>query len=862
MWKPTIRGLFARKVRLALTALAVLLGVAFTSATYVLTDTVKQSFDAVFAQTLVGVDLVVQGARPLAEGEPRPIDEGALGRVRAVEGVARAEGFVEGYAQFVDRDGTSIGGGGPPTRGVSWIDDGPLRLLDDGVSRAPRRDGEVAMDAGTAREHGFEVGDRVRVLLDGPAREFEIVGLFGFGDRTDFGAVTFAAFDLDTAQVAFDARGSLNRIYVQRDPDVREPVLRSRIERALGSGYEVLTTAQAAEQVGETVRDFLGFFTYALLGFAAIGVVVGAFVIFNTFTILVTQRTRELGLLRAMGASSGQVIGSVVLEALVVGAVASLVGLATGVALGVGLLDLLSALGLKLPETSTVLLARTVIVSLVVGIGVTVLASLLPAVRASRVPPIAAINEIREATQVGLRRRVIAGSVVALLGIAVVVVGLVRAPSLSGVFEQVQVVALGAFALLAGVVMLLPSVARPLAAGIGRPLRALGTSGVLARENAMRNPRRTAVTASALVIGLALVGLTATFGASAKASVRRDTASGLRADWVVKSDGFAGFSGEVADRLVALPALATVAPVRIATGAIGDSTDTVGALDPAVMDEVVRLGFVSGGVAGLEATGAQPQGVLIDDVTARRNDVTTGDMVGLQLSQGFVPLRVAGVYTNENFIGIFGQSIPILVAPVTFGDGGGVSGTGGDGGAQDTVVLVRSKPGEHAAAGAQMRRALGTDFPNIEVLTRDEFRTQQQETVDQFLSVLVAILALSELIAILGIVNTLALSVFERTRELGLLRVVGMSRRQLRQMVRWESVVIAIIGASVGLALGLFWGWAFVRSLQDQGLSVFTVPVGQLAIFLAGSIVAGVIAAVLPAWRASRLDVLDAIAVE
>jgi putative ABC transport system permease protein len=304
MWKATIRGLLARRVRLALTAMAVLLGVSFVSATYVLTDTVKRSFDAVFSQTLSGVDLQVQGPRALGTGDPPRIPERTLVSVRQVAGVARAEGFVTGYAQFVDRSGESIGGGGPPTFGASWTADGPFRLVEDGKSRAPRRAGEVAMDAATAREHGFSVGDNVRVLLRGPAQNFTIVGLFGFGDRYDFGAVTFAAFDLATAQRAFDAPGSLDRIYVQRDPDVTTGVLQARLGRALGPGFEVLTASEAVKQVGEPVRDFLGYFTYALLGFAAIGVVVGAFVIFNTFTILVTQRTRELGLLRAMGASS------------------------------------------------------------------------------------------------------------------------------------------------------------------------------------------------------------------------------------------------------------------------------------------------------------------------------------------------------------------------------------------------------------------------------------------------------------------------------------------------------------------------------------------------------------------------------
>src|SRR5262245_2464555 len=641
MWKATIRGLLDRRVRLALTAMAVLLGVSFVSATYVLTDTVKRSFDAVFRQTLVGVDLQVQGPRVLGRGDPPRIPESTLERVRAVDGVARAEGFVTGYGQFVDRDGESIGGGGPPTFGASWTDDGPFRLVDDGVSRKPERAGEVAMDAATARDHGFKVGDHVRVLLRGPAQDYRIVGLFGFGDRFDFGAVTFAAFDLRTAQQVFDAGGTLDRVYVQRDPDVSTPVLRDRLERALGSGYDVLTAPEAVAQVGDTVRDFLRFFTYALLGFAAIGVVVGAFVIFNTFTILVTQRTRELGLLRAMGASGSQIVWSVVLEALLVGALASVVGLFVGIGLGIGLLELLRSIGLQLPETSTVLLGRTVVVSLAVGIVVTVVAAVLPALRAARVPPVAAINDVRVRVQGDFRRRVIAGGAVTIVSGAVLAYGLVRAGSVTGVFDQVEVVALGAFGVLVGVVTLLATVARPLAAAVGWPLRALGTSGTLARANAMRNPRRTAVTASALVIGLALVGLTATFGESAKASVRRNTGSGLRADYVVKADGFAGFSGDVAERLDQLPEVATVAPLRFADGAIDGEVKTVGGMDPKQIDDVVALDFVSGSTSGLD-----DRGVLLAEETADKIGATTGDTISVQFSRGALPLTVRGVYRN------------------------------------------------------------------------------------------------------------------------------------------------------------------------------------------------------------------------
>ncbi len=849
MWKATIRGLFARKVRLALTALAILLGVAFVSATYVLTDSVKRSFESVFAQTLTGVDLQVQGASALGDGStPGRIPDSTIAAVAAVPGVRSAQGFVRtSLAQFVDANGDTIGGGGPPTFGISWVDDGPLRLTD---GHAPEGRGQVAMDAGTAAKHGFHVGERVRVLLSGAAKEYEIVGTFGFGDTTDFGAVTFAAFDLATAQREFDAAGSVDAVYVQRDADVTTAALQTRITDTLGPGYEVLTASEATLQVGKPVRQFLGFFTDALLGFAAIGVVVGAFIIFNTFTILVAQRTRELGLLRAMGATGGQVVRSVVLEALVVGAAASAVGLGLGILLGAGLLDLLREVGLDLPATSTVVLGRTVIVSLFVGIVVTVVAAAIPAVRAARVPPVAAIADVPERAAGAFGRRIAIGVVVMTAGAVLLIYGLARARDVSGILDQVQVVAFGAFGVLVGVVLLLPVVVRPTLRALGAPLRRFGPPGVLARANAMRNPRRTAITASALVIGLALVGLTATFGASARASVGQSTAAGLRADYVVKSDGFAGFSTEVVDRLRALPMVATAASMRFTDGAVDGDVKTVGSIDPEVLTEVVDLEVLRGDVAALGDTG-----VLVSDELARHAGVDIGDQLPVQFSQGQLPLTVRAVYRQQNFVGLFGQAVPVLVAPATIGLGSG-------GTPQDSLVLVRTEGGETLANQHALQRALAKDFPNIDVLTRAQFRDDQQAQVDQFLTVLIAILALSELIAILGIVNTLALSVYERTRELGLLRVVGMSRRQVRRMIRWESVVIAVLGGVVGLALGMLWGWAFARALEEQGITVFRIPWLEVLLFVGGSMLAGVLAAVFPAWRASRLDVLDAIATE
>ena len=550
----------------------------------------------------------------------------------------------------------------------------------------------------------------MRVLLSGAAKEYEIVGLFGFGDTTDFGAVTFAAFDLATAQKEFGAGPTVDAVYVQRDPDVTTAELQSRIESTLGPAYEVLTASEATIQVGKPVRQFLGFFTDALLGFAAIGVVVGAFIIFNTFTILVAQRTRELGLLRAMGATGGQVVRSVVLEALVVGAVASAIGLGVGSAAR-GRAPRPAARDRARPPGDVDRRARPHRARLVVrrhrrhrrGRGDPGDPRRTRAARSPRSP------HIPERAVGAFGRRIVIGLVVLVAGGALLVYGLARARDVSGLVDKVQVVAFGAFGVLLGVVLLLPAVVRPAVRVLGAPLRRFGPPGALARANAMRNPRRTAITASALVIGLALVGLTATFGVSARASVGESTAAGLRADYVVKSDGFAGFSTEVVDRIADVPGVTTAASMRFADGAVDGDVKTVGSIDPALLTKVVDLGTVRGDPSSLDGTG-----VLVSDELARHAGVDVGDQLPVQFSRGEVPLTVRAIYSQQNFIGLFGQTVPLLVAPETI-----TSGSGGT--PQDSLVLVQTAGGETLANQRAMQEALAEDFPNIDVLTRAQF---------------------------------------------------------------------------------------------------------------------------------------------
>ncbi|HEY8216848.1 MAG TPA: ABC transporter permease [Acidimicrobiia bacterium] len=850
MWKATIRGLLARKVRLALTALSVLLGVSFVAGTYVLTDTLDQSFQSFFRETVLGIDVVVRPRAPFGgDGERERVADATVGAVRQVAGVRSAHGFLEGYAQFVGHDGDSIQNGGAPTIGITWSQAPrarrPLHLVD---GDRPRADHEVAMDVGTAREHGFEVGGTVDVLLDGPKERFTISGLFRFGTRNQPLAVTFAAFDLATAQRVFDAPGLIDAVNVVAKPGVDHDALVERIRRRLGTGFEVSTASEFAADRSSQFSDFFALLTQLLLGFAAIGLVVGGFIIFNTFAILVAQRTRELGLLRAMGARGRQVVVAVIVEAAIVGLLASALGLLTGIGLAAVLLAVVGELGFHVPEGALVIQDRTIVAALAVGTFVTVLSSVIPAVRAARIAPIAAINDVREERPRPFRRRRVIGTALVALSVPCLVIGIDRSRAAHDVTNEIWIVAVGALLLFLGVVVLLATFAHPFAGVLGRPLRALGPSGVLARENAMRNPRRTAATASALVVGLALVGLVAIFGESAKASVERAVDRGIRADFILKAQQFAGFSPQVAERLEGLPELDAVAAFRFGNVRVELQEETVAGVDPTQLSRVVDLRTSPGSIRRM-----REDGMLVFRRTAERYGLHPGDRRTIQFPRGFLTLRVAGIYDQEDFTG--GLPVPFIVPRSAY-----LTGFGTDD--QDSLVYVAARDGDLAAARAAIERALGDKFPNIDVLTRQQYKDEQERAIDRFLAVTAALLLLAEIVAVLGIINTLALSVYERTRELGLLRAVGTTRRQIRRMVRGESVVVALIGGLVGTAVGLVWGWVFVAALESQGITEVRVPVAQLVIFVALSMVAGVVAAVYPAWRAARLDVLAAIAEE
>ncbi|HXJ65312.1 MAG TPA: FtsX-like permease family protein, partial [Actinomycetota bacterium] len=552
MWRATIKGLIAHKLRLALTALAVVLGVAFVAGTLVLTDTLGHTFDQLFSQVSQGVAVTVRGTSNFGNDRGR-ISDTLVPTIRGVEGVAQAEGVVQGYAQVVGKDGKAIVTGGAPTFGVNWVNaaQNPLTLRS---GKAPAGPDEVAIDVGTADKGNLKIGDTVEILFEGPPQKFTLVGLTGFGTADNLAGATISAFDTATAQRVLNSEGKFDSIDVAAAPGVSDIVLRDRVASVLPQGVEAVTGTKAAEENAQQVKDGLGFFKTALLVFAGIALFVGTFIIFNTFSIIVAQRTRELGLLRAIGATGRQVTVSVLAEAVITGLIASVLGLGLGVLMALGLQSLLKGFGISLPSSGLVFLPRTIWVSLLIGTVVTVIAAFSPARRAARIPPIAAMRDT-ELPSASLRRRSIVGTIVTVIGVVLLVLGLTGG--------GINNVGLGVALIFVGVAMLAPLIARPLARAIGAPFAAVfKLPGRLGRENAARNPRRTASTASALMIGLALVAFTSIFAQSLKSSVADILDRTLKADFILSTSQFSGFSPDAAQAARGVPGVGVVSELR------------------------------------------------------------------------------------------------------------------------------------------------------------------------------------------------------------------------------------------------------------------------------------------------------------
>ena len=853
MWRTTVKGLMAHKLRLALTALAVVLGVGFIAGTYVLTDTINKTFEELFADTTQGIDVFVRSETAFESesgsgtGDREPMPEEVLETVRGVDGVENAVGGVGGYAQIVDKEGEAIAPQGPPTLGFGSPDDESAVNEDSAVTlrsgRVPSTPDEVMIDAATAEDYEFEVGDRVDILFEGPKRNFEIVGIIGFGEADNLAGATLAVFELEAAQELFDKQNSLDSVEITAIDGLSAGELRNRIAAVLPEGTEARTGTAIADEQSESLQEALGFFNTALLVFGFISLFVGAFIIFNTFSIVVAQRTREFGLLRAMGATGRQILSSVLVESVIVGFLASLVGLVAGFGIAAALQAMLRAFGLDLPSTGLVFETRTAVLGMSVGVLVTLFSAIGPARRASRISPMAALRESSPQQSVFSHRRLLVGAGVTIVGATILGIGLFGSPD-----NAVTYVGLGAAVIFFGVAALGPILAGPLARAIGAPIQALlNVPGKLARQNSLRNPKRTASTAAALMIGLALVSMVSILGASLKESSSKILDENLKADFILTtstSGGLAGFSNEVAATVSEQDAIGAVASLRYGEFRIDGASKYLTATDPGTIEDVTSLGVVDGELADMD------NGVFLSSDVAESEGLAVGDDLTMEFpAAGETDVPVAGIYETTDIVGSdFLISLDFYREQYTTN--------------LDTMVLATIAGGTSIDEGRAAIDAATSEFPNVTVENQAEFKETQSGFVDQLLGLVTALLALALVIALLGITNTLALSVFERTRELGLLRAVGMSRRQARSMIRWESVIIAIIGAVLGLVVGGFFGWALVTSLADEGITEFAIPTGQLIAYMVAAGVAGIIAAIPPARRAARLNVLEAIGTE
>ena len=844
MRRVMIKGLLAHKLRLALTALSVVLGVAFVAGTFVLTDTLASTFDNLFAEVNGNTDAQVRSAEKLSPQNPSDSDRKSipatlLDSVKAVNGVAEAAGYVQGYAPIVGKDGKLVGGQAP-TFGASAAGLGTLSPFKIKEGRAPKGDSEIVIDAGTAKSEGFALGEKVKVQAS-ETGTYTLVGVVGFGSADNLAGATFVLWEMPTAQRVLHRLGEFDLISVRAAEGVSRPELVTRIQPVLPGGVEAITSDVAADQAADDVKGALSFFNTFLLAFAAVALFVGSFIIFNTFTIIVAQRLRELALLRALGASRKQVTRSVLAEALIVGLFASLVGVGGGVLVAAGLKALLGAFGLDLPSSSLVIKPRTVVIPVILGVGITTLASWGPARKASKVPPVAAIRGA-EGLPEGrtLRRRLIAGGLVLALGTAALASGLYGGGGIG-------LVGLGALVFYGGVAMLSPLVAGPLSRVIGAPAaRFRGVPGRLGRLNAMRNPRRTASTAAALMIGLGLVSFVTILAASLKTSFAATLDRSMQADYIIEGPmgGQQKFSREVALRMAREQELAVVSPMRFSGEFKLDGvTKHDDAVDPYTFGDVMDIDITKGRLIDFV-----PGTMLVSDKVADDKGWQVGQRIEVVFPRtGEQLMEIVAVYHDDALF-----SNGYIITLDDFGEN-----IGDD---LDSLVLAKRAKGVSDAVARAAVDPILTEYPGVELQSQTEFKEQVAGQIDQLLGLVFVLLLLAVVIAVIGIINTLALSVFERTRELGLLRAVGMGRRQVRRMIRWESIIIAVLGAVLGLGVGAFFGWAAVSAMDDIGVDRLDFPAGRLLSFVLFAVVAGTLAAIFPARRAARLNILDAIA--
>jgi putative ABC transport system permease protein len=851
--KFALKGLLGRKLRTALTSIAIVLGVAMVSGTYVLTDSIDKAFDSIFTDSRQGSDAVIAGkaAFELTDGsgsEAPTLPESLLNKVRALPEVQEAEGSVDSETTIlIGKDGKAIVGNSPSigfsiARGDSPFN--PLRLV-AGSWPGPN---EIVIDEATADKENFRVGDTIGVQSEGPVQHYRISGIIRFGESlSTIGGATLAGFDLPTAQRLYGKVGRLDEIAVSSKPNVTSGQLLAAIKQVIPPTAQVRTGASQASEDAAQTNEFITFLQGFLLAFAGIALFVGSFVIANSLGITIAQRTREFATIRTIGASRRQVLGSIVLESLVVGILASIVGLFVGLGLAKLLFALFTAVGFELPNSGLVFQTRTVVVALLVGTVVTLLASLRPAVRATRVPPIAAVREGATLPESRFARfRTLGSALLTALGFAALLYGLF-APSL-GTTGVLVWLGLGALLVFFGVSLLSVRFIRPLAFVLGWPATRLGgAAGTLARDNARRNPQRTASTAAALMIGLALVTLVAVLAAGITTTFRGAVEDLWKdADYAVTSqNNFTPVPVAVGERIAKVPGVLAVGNVRTGDAQAFGKKFFATAVNP-VTSTIFNMTWKEGSNAVLAELG--DDGAFVDDGYAKDHNLQIGSVVTVTFANGEKKAyRIKGIFDPPAGGSPFG---PITISAAEW-DRHNTN-------PQDLYSFVRMEGGQTAANEAKLTEAL-KEFPNAKVATREAFIDNQISGLNTVLNILYVLLALSVVVSLFGIINTLVLTVFERTREIGMLRAIGMTRRQVRRMIRHESVITALIGGILGILLGVVLGALLVARIDFID---FTLPVGSLIVFTVATIVVGIIAAVFPARRAARLNVLEALQYE
>ena len=840
MFRLSLKMTLARKGRLLLTSLAIILGTSFLAGTSIFSATVNSTFDRLFTDVFRDVDAYVRSTSSVDTGfgeqrAPSPIS--ALETILGVEGVSAAVGDMQSYARVIGKDGKPLGEDqGPPTFG-GIASSSVAGLWNTESGRLPIGPKEVMLDRTTAEAGKFAIGDTVRVNALSGTREFSLVGIANYGDISSPGGATFALFDQPTASEFLLKPGFVDAFLIQGDGTLSDEALAKAIDSALSPSdkLETLTGAQITEETTSQIKTVLGFFTTFLTAFSFIALGIGCFVIYNVFSITAAQRQRESALLRAIGASRRQVTNSLLVEAVVIGLVGSTLGFIFGIGLSQALSALLNAIGLEIPTTGLTINSSAIFSTVLVGTVITTLSAILPALRSGRVPPLAAIRETALDVVTGLTRRVIIGLVFMILGVVALVA------SING--AEVIFLGLGVLAVFAGVLVLGPAISKPVAMLLGKPVARLrGITGAMSQQNAARNPKRTARTAAPVLIGVALVTSFTALAASIKSEIRESIGSSFRGDFAlsVNSRGFGGIPTSVTDQIDQLPEVQTATGVGFIAAKVGDESPFILVFNPKTADGLYNLEMIEGRQSDLGK-----DEIFIEQDKSIEKNLPVGSSVQVTLIDGrSIQLKVAGTYKNAYGNYVVSRELFEGVATPLF----------------DSFVYISTNTNVSDENARTAISAISADLGVGTLESRTEYIDSQAAQIDQFLALIYGLLFLSVIIAIVGIIITLLLSVFERRHEIGLLRSVGMTRSQVRTMVRWESVITSLFGAVTGVLLGIVTGVVIVVSLNESGISAFTLPITSTIFILIGSFIIGVIAAVFPAWRATRTEIITAIA--